>query len=311
LRRKLAQVVFGSFMAIFAYCLLLMAAVREPADLNHPFVPSFSICFAIVLALVALGLLVVFIHRLALTIQVSTTMAALASSTAVAIDAVHPLPWGQPGHGEDGYVGLIDAEACARALTAASQTVEMLVRPGDFVTPRTPVIAFWPSDSTAQQLLRHVQVSPERDVDHDPEFGSRQLADITLRAISPGINDPTTAVTCIGYLKDVLEHLTERALPAHRTVGTTASLVVRGRSFEEYLEVLVQIGRYATTDATVVIALLNALQSISRTATGVGAVDRSLSACKVAAEIADQAFAASGTAQDRERVAHHLQQVGR
>lgn len=330
LRRRLAQVVFGSFVAIFAYCLLVMATVREPANENRPFVPSLSVCVAIVLALTALGLLIAFIHLMTQTIQVSTTMAALARSTTAAIDAAHPGRWepsrvdrdgkappdpsvAPPGllyAARPGYVRWIDTEGLAHVL-GEHQRVELLVCPGDFVTTRTPLASVWPKDGVhVEAVLRNVRVSPERDLDQDPAFGLRQLADIALRAISPGINDPTTAVTCIGFLQDVLERLTERELPTHRATGPRRNVLARGRTFESYVEVLVQIGRYATSDSKVVVALLDALIGVARSADAVDAPERARLAAGLAAEIAELAFADSPSSQDRARVAERLATLG-
>src|SRR2546430_6612780 len=103
-------------------------------------------------------------------------------------------------------------------------------------------------------------------------FGIRQLADIALRTMSPAVNNPTTAVNCIEYLQAIFEHLARRTLPSaiHRMHDGTSILVMRYRTFYEYLQVFAEIGRVSTQNARVADALLAALESISTIASQEG-----------------------------------------
>lgn len=286
LSTRLSQIVLGTFIGVFLYCLIVLVAVREPGDENDPFVPSLSIIVSVVLAVLALVMLVLFIHAMSQTIQVSTMTARIANDTSHAIHRVHDPalpgagePQGQPVSlvlgTRSGYVREVSPEAIAAALTEVTDTaglhVDVCVRAGDFVTVRSRVAQVWasPSDAMQRRVERAVRqaviVERERDLRGDPAYGVRQLVDIALRALSPGINDPSTAVTCIGYLRGLLEDLAGRPMPERRAlvrgrVTVTTSLV----GFADYLAHISEIATYAIGDARVVAALLEALDSVAR-----------------------------------------------
>jgi uncharacterized membrane protein len=94
-------------------------------------------------------------------------------------------------------------------------------------------------------IRRSVIVLNQRDMIQDAAFGIRQLTDIALRAMSPAVNDPTTAVNCIQYLQAVFEHLAHRALPSaiHHAADGSSVLVARYRTFHEYLQAFVELDR--------------------------------------------------------------------
>jgi uncharacterized membrane protein len=156
-----------------------------------------------------------------------------------------------------------------------------------------------------------VIVGSERDIEHDAHFGIRQLTDIALRAISPSVNDPTTAATCIGYIRSVLTRLAGRDFPSgvRRDGGGPEPLVVRRRGFEEYVESLAEIGRYAGGDARIVLDLLAALSAIGDTASRFGADDRAGLALAIAEAIGEQALAEAGQARDRTLIRDALVRV--
>ena len=312
LRKKISQVVSGAFIGIFLYCLLLLIAVRETGDENEPFVPSLGVIVAVGLSLLGLVLLILFIHRLSQTIQVSTMTASIADETLRAVAAVHSSVQsvepgesagdGDPIHADgSGYVRGIAALEL-RGRPADDATIEFMVRPGDFVSPRT-VIARVRADDVArltEPVRAVIVVRTERDIDQDPAFGIRQLADIALRAISPGINDPTTAVTCLGYLGAILEVLAVQATSdrvALRMRG--ARVVLRVHDLAAYLEPFTEIARYAVDDARVTCALLSALQRASDCARSAGRDDNRVVIDALALDLGSTALENVETEHDR------------
>ncbi len=288
-RSKLSKVVLGSLIGIVLYCLLVAVTVRDPGDVNRRFVPSLSVVVSILLALVGLVLLVMFIHHMVTSIQVSNLAATIAKRTRDALATAHaeaatatPGLTRDPGRTEyrpaglpdrvllaerPGYVRSVDPVAAARDLGGRPAFVRFTVRPGDFVTRTSPILEVYcarPLDRPTVALLRHTApVTHERDLAGDPGFGLRQLTDIALRAIAPGVNDPSSAVTCIGYLQDLLSSVAAAPLPATRTARHRATTVVAPRqTFALYVSSLVEIGRYAR-DARVATALLDALAGIA------------------------------------------------
>jgi uncharacterized membrane protein len=162
----------------------------------------------------------------------------------------------------------------------------------------------WPAEAVAalnDATARAIAIAGERDIDQDAHFGIRQLTDIALRALSPGINDPTTAATCIGYLRTTLARLAGRALPSRvqRPEGGGEPLIVRRREFAEYLDTFAEIGRYAKGDGRIVRDLLHAAEAIAAAAVAANAEARALETLSVAQAIAEQALDEVRSARDR------------
>ena len=106
-----------------------------------------------------------------------------------------------------GYVQLIDLQALAQACDQHSLRLELCVHEGAFVLPHAPIMrvtAGARDDRLAEQLASTLVIGPERSPASDPLLGFELLAEVACRALSPGINDPQTALVCIGYLQHLL-----------------------------------------------------------------------------------------------------------
>jgi uncharacterized membrane protein len=291
LRDRFTQATVGVFIGIFIYCLIGLRSVGGVAN----FVPRLTVTIASMLGVLAVILLIVFIHHISVLIQVSEVSARIARETTAALDRVYPQPYGEGADesgaelvGEwraveprriapagSGYVRRIDVAAVAAAVRGRAVRIHILVAPGDFVSAESGVVDVWPPDADVdeERIRNNLVVGNERDIDQDVSFGVRQLTDIALRAISPGINDPTTAVTCIGYIGAFLERLAARALPARvrRLDDGRAVVVARRVDYEEYVESLAEIGRYASGDARLVRQLLRTCAAVREAAERAGA----------------------------------------
>jgi uncharacterized membrane protein len=107
-----------------------------------------------------------------------------------------------------------------------------------------------------------------RTVFQDPSFGIRQMVDIAIKALSPGVNDSTTAVTSLNYLAAVLVHIASRRIPlAERRVNDKMRLIVRQPTFEEMVdEAFSEIRRNASNNLRVLLSLLGALELVAQAA---------------------------------------------
>ena len=294
LQDRVTQVIAGGFFAIFAYSLIVLAAMREPSSIDHGFLPALSVTVAISLGFLGLALLLIFVHHTGRVIQVSDIAARLAAQTLQAID--HPYPeWDGEELAEEamsrlvqtwyieeepariramrpGYVQRIELAYLMRYLLSPGFRLRLLVCPGDFVTEETVIAEIWPASMADVDCLRaiheHIAIERERDITQDARFGVRQLADIALRALSPAINDPTTGVLCIKYLQAVFERLVHRLPPpsTYRFASGTSSLEIRQPTFEEYLEVFAEIGHYAGGNVRVINTLLTTLECVTEIA---------------------------------------------
>jgi uncharacterized membrane protein len=328
---RITQVTIGTYVGTFVYALLVLRAVGSFGDSG--FVPRLSVTVASLLGIAVVVLLIVYLGHVARMVQVSHVTASIAAETLAAVDDLFPDRLGHPAEAEDatallqrwrcerrpaavsprrpGYVRRIAADDLAAGAGAGVERLAILTCPGDFASPETPIIEVWPPDAVSgcrDGLLKAVSIAGERDLDQDVDFGLRQLADIALRAMSPGVNDPMTAVTCISYLRSIVVRLTERAAPpaVRRFEHPDLVVVFRRRTYDEYLDAFRQIGRYAGGDAWVAGALLDALTACAAAAMRCGGRERAEALRAVGSTIAEQARAEVVTRHDRQMIGARL-----
>jgi len=280
MRDRVSQNTLGLFVGTFVYCLLLLRAVHgDPA----PFVPGISLTFALVLALASLGGLVFFIHHIIRSIQANHLVARIATETEGVIDEVFPDPLG-PGEAPaehpvpeppesavpvrataSGYVQLIDVDSL-RAIASQGYTIHVLRGMGSFAVGGIPValVAPAPPPPVLAAILAAFDLGPVRTMQQDAEFGVRQIVDIALKAISPAVNDPSTAATCIDHLTRLLVRVAGRRTPAVVTGGVYVPVVTHADLVDLSFEQLRQYGR---SDMAVALRLLRALGDVASVTT--------------------------------------------
>ena len=330
---RITQVTIGTYVGTFVYSILVLRAVGSFGDSG--FVPRLSITLASVLGIAAVLLLVVFLQHVSRLVQVSHVTAAIAHQTLARADALYPERYGQPA-AEDGaevlsawrdeaeparllgrrpgYVQRVDVGQVAKAVGARGGRVAVLVCPGDFVSVEMPIAELWPAEALEAArgaLLGAVTIADERDIEQDVDFGIRQLTDTVLRALSPGVNDPMTAVTGIRYVRSILLRLAGRAAPddVRRFPDHDVTVVLRRRTFAEHLEALVQVGRVLDGDAWVAGEVLEAVGACVEAARDAGAHERLPPLAAAAAAVAEQAVHEARTSQDRRRITVQARRV--
>lgn len=288
MRDRNNQVVLGVFVGIFAYCLVVLRVIRGGDEVA--FVPSLAVLGGLILAFVGIGYLIFFIHYISMSIQSSSIIAAAAEETISAIDHLFPkgmgddveedadydlavsLPeraWFVVPARKTGYIQSIDGESLLVVARARGAIVRMECSIGEFVVEGTPLISVAaPAGSdkdTADDLNAVYVISPYRTVEQDASFGIRQLVDIALKALSPGINDTTTAVMCVNYLAAILVRLASRPIATvSRLDQGELRVIARGPSFASLLaEAFDQIRQNAGSNVAVLTRLLQALQIIA------------------------------------------------
>jgi uncharacterized membrane protein len=239
MRDRVTQVVLGIFTGIFAYCLIVLRTIRTGDE--GGFVPSLAVFVAVVLAMGGIGVLIFFIHHIADSIQASSIIASVANETMVAVDRLFPerLGQGPPDGDEDqamlplreqrwqtvlaqrnGYIQSVDNVALLRLAREHKTIVRMEHGIGDFVVRDTALASLAleipPDDETIAALRAAYRIDRYRTVYQDCAFGIRQIVDMALRALSPSVNDTTTAVMCVDYLQAILACLASRGTPSSR-----------------------------------------------------------------------------------------------
>jgi uncharacterized membrane protein len=237
MRDQPAQIVLGTFTGTFVYCLMVLRTVQGgDGEAYDQFVPQLAVTGAIVLALVSVAALIYYVHHVAVSMQVSEITRRVAADLEGAIERLYPDPI---GHGStppirtpppvphpattarargSGYVQEIDA-AEVLALAERHETVIWLTaRPGDFVIEGEAVATMSPEPANGQEcsdaLARAIVVGSDRTSQQDSAFAIQQLVEVALRALSPAMNEPFTAMTTIDRLGQALRALAGREIPA-------------------------------------------------------------------------------------------------
>lgn len=337
---RLNQFAAGTFVGVFVYCLLVLREVRDETEGVDGFVPSLAVTTAIALGVFGLAMLLVFIHHMAQSIKLPHIARRIGRETLASIDELYPEPFGQPESGaaaeaaeeweralgpptlvhpsRPGYVQQLRLDELAERMERPGTRLHVLVAPGDFVTEGTPLVALRPrlepeEEGLARRIRSAIAVTDERDLAQDVAFGLQQLKDIVLRAMSPSVNDPSTAVTCLGYLGACLERLAGRSFPSElrRLDGRDLVVAARRLSFPDYLEEgLGQLPRHVAGDPQVASQALRALSLAAAAARRCGAEERLRPIADMAERLAAPALEAASSAADAERVRTALEQVG-
>ena len=170
-----------------------------------------------------------------------------------------------------GYLRLIDVQQLFRAACAADGVAWLHHRVGDYVLPETPLITICPAYGVtaklAKQAAQVITLDTQQTMEQDALFGIRQISDIALRAISPGINDPSTALNCIDALSTLLFHWHHHANVHSQRADAAGKLrlVLPYPNFDEAFTVAFsQIRHYGQSDLVVTTQLINATAHLAR-----------------------------------------------
>jgi uncharacterized membrane protein len=288
MRDRVTQVVLGIFTGIFTYCLIVLRTIRGGEESG--FIPNLAVSFGVLLAIGGISVLIFFIHHIASSIQASNIIASVAAETMVAVDRLFPE---KPGNGpvagdEDqpplplpewrwqavaargnGYIQSVDNAALLRFAREHQTIVRMERSIGEFVVHGTPLASLALEDPPEKEIIADLQaaysINRYRTVERDSAFGIRQIVDMALRALSPSINDTTTAVMCVDYLTAILARLAPRQIPSSRRYeeGELRVLTI-GPTFENLLaESFDQIRGSAKGNVAIMLRILGALQTIA------------------------------------------------
>lgn len=228
------QFALGIFVGTFAYALVVVRSVRSQDE--GEFVPHAAVTGGIILAIVCIATLVWFVHHIATSINVekvvdavhddligSIEVGTLASPDLASVELERGSAVSVSG---SHYLQVVDVEGLADWASKNSAKVRLLVRPGDFVQVGLPVAEVHPARKDAAEALERALTFGRQQVTlQDLEFSVRQLTEIAVRALSPGINDPFTAGTVLERLADALCRLAPRFL-ATGVVARDGEIVV-------------------------------------------------------------------------------------
>jgi len=282
------QVVLGTFVMTIIYCLLTLPSLdlRE-AEGKLPFL---SVSIGVALTVVSVVLLVLFLHSLARSIVSETVIERVGTELDGILDEFPPLVPDEPqephpekvqpadfderaaffGPARAGYVQAIQFDELVGLPEAADVAIALYFRAGHYVVPGGGEIAVYPGERADEALVvgvrRAILIGTHRTPLQDPDFSIRHLDEIAARALSPGVNDPYTAVAVIDRLSASLCRLMGRALPpgVHRGRDGAVRVAYTEASYAGLLSNSFNLIRQYGADTPIVV--LHLLEAIGRIA---------------------------------------------
>jgi uncharacterized membrane protein len=231
---RLTQIVLGIFISGFTYSIVSLLLIREIG----PGTVVLSAVFGIGLSLVCIGYFIRFIQYITVSIQVNNLIEELndeifntlkknikeiediekngkvltgVSDEIIDMQKDNPYRIFAP---KAGHIQLFDLRGLIKLAAENDSIIETIKRVGDYVTESTPIFIVWNIDDDKEKkekiessIKKYIPIGNYRNTTQDIDFSLQKLEEIALRAISPGINDPNTAILCIRNLGNILSRI--------------------------------------------------------------------------------------------------------
>ncbi|MEO8577006.1 MAG: DUF2254 domain-containing protein [Gemmatimonadales bacterium] len=299
MRDRANQVVLGTFVATFLYSLLVLRTIRRADEIA--FVPHLAVTLAVLLAIASIAVLIYFIHHVSVSIQADAIIARVYDDVIAGIarlylenpaDVAEPPPEARntadpseagtqelPALG-DGYIDFIDIDALVEFASEAGVVIRLLRRPGTYVVRGSVLAQVSPPrpahKSATERVNDAIVLSSQRSPAQDVEFSVNQLVEIAVRALSPGVNDPFTAVACVDRLGSALAFAARRnpRSPLRFDESGALRVIVQSPSFENLCDsAFNQIRQNAGGNAALTIRLLETIEMIAPSSESVAVRD--------------------------------------
>ena len=271
MRDRANQFALGYFVSVFAFCLIVLRTIRGADEVK--FVPSLAVLGGLILAIGGVLVLIFFIHHIADSLQITTILNNITDETKQSVQKMFPREMGEaateveknetwraddikkwrpvPAR-EAGYVQDVDTDGLLEFAAANGILIKMRRGVGQFAgtgatlaeiapdtaTPsRKTEIGGEKSDQSSDEIGEFFTLGRHRTIEKDVGFGIRQIVDIALKALSPGVNDTTTAIGCIDNLGEIVAEIARRQIPAKvRSKDDVPRVITVAPNFQEYVE---------------------------------------------------------------------------
>jgi uncharacterized membrane protein len=285
---KVTQLVLGSLSATFVFCILVQTSIStRTVDFTAL---NLSVTTAIAMTMVSLFLLVYFIHHVATSIQADRLIAVTFRELDDNIDRLFPHENydesdSNPAQHETliednadpvfstqgGNLQAIDHKRVIQLAHDEDLIIKFCYVPGDYLIKGSKLALIWtdssPCDELTQKINQALMVGAQRTPEQDVSFSITQLVEIAVRALSPGINDPFTAISCIKSLAAALCKLGTKSSPSGYEYDNSNQLrlIVETPTYAELLDLCFNhILQYGRQNAIVLVELIRALVEVSK-----------------------------------------------
>jgi uncharacterized membrane protein len=293
LRDRTTQLVLGMFVATFCYC--LATALSIPNVQSQAAAPQITVTFGLLMMLLTFGSLIILIQHISIMLQAPNIVAAAGTDL---LDVVSMETTDEAGDSQNqialdkqmtdalveseayplrvdkmGYVQFVDPQIILNLAREKDLFIRLIRKPGQFVRSGESVAVVWPAAMVDAQLAKHlqrgIQIGNQRTPTQDVEYAINQLVEVAVRAMSPAINDPFTALTCLDYLADGLAKYLRsgESNPNFYDQDGRLRLIYESPLLVELLGAAFDMLRHASCDnASVLLAMLDAIDDIGQEA---------------------------------------------
>lgn len=290
-------VTLGTFVATSVYSLVVLRTIRAEEG-GGGFVPQVAVTVAILLAFCSIAVLIYFINHVPRTIHINQVVAQIGRQLIGSVDDRFPRSIGAPARppaersepiqpppesigpsqsilaGETGYIQTIEEGDLLDAASERELVLRLHYRPGDFVAAGRPLLEAWPldrlDDEVCAELRQAIIIGDERTPYGDLHFLIEELVEVASRALSTGVNDPVTAITCMDWLGAGLSEIASRTLPdpVRRSKDGKARVIAFPDRFETLIDLsLGRLRHYAAGDPTAAMHLLKTIGLVASSCT--------------------------------------------
>jgi uncharacterized membrane protein len=287
IRSRVTRVTLGLFLANFVFALVVVVSNRSAVTSAKQFAPVVSVSVLLLLTLATVFGFVAYLHGVVRLMRVQYLLETIATESRVAIDANFPplsayvdteppvpdlAPLALVHPGPSGVVIASDLYGLVELCRENDCWMDLTIGVGEYLAHGSPMAVVHGGYLSDAEVARFLLVRGERSFVQDPAFGFRQLVDIAIRALSPAVNDPTTAVQAIDRLSDLLAVAGCRPDPTGLRVDSDRVTRVKRqlRNFEALLTLsMTEIIRYGADSPQVVRRLRAALDELELKLPGV------------------------------------------
>jgi len=293
MRDKANQFTLGTFTSTFVYCLLIMRVTRtgDPANVGNQvsaIIPNVSLLVVFGMTLISVGVLIYFVHHIPETLNVGKVTARLGRELRTTIQKISDEDDKNIQSDVDlsrltqkdalaiksddeGYLQTFNKEALLKLAKEHGLIIRIQFRPGDFCIKGNVIAHVWGchdgnSEKVEQKIKTSFALGGERTVHQNVLFLVDELVEILARALSPGVNDPFTAINCMNWFHSALNYLSHATPPSPYKVDDEGELrlIIFPISFDRFLSVICDQSRpYISTDSNATFHMISILTELA------------------------------------------------
>lgn len=289
---RINQVVLGAYVSTFLYCLIVLNSIR--GNEAFTFIPLFSVLFALIAAIGNIVLLIIFIHHISVSIQADYVIAKISESLSGNIRNLFPQELGEESNnhrhtedeamlkkmysyrhgitvGRSGYLQYLDGESFFDFAVEKKVLIDLYFQPGNYVVEGMELGTIYSDvkldNDELDRCNSYIVIGKVRTPHQDTEHSINQMVEIACRALSPGVNDPYTAIACIDNLTSSMCYLTKVKFPEQYRYDDDGILrmIFKVLTYEGILDAAFnQIRQFGHSMPAVAIRLIEAFAVIDR-----------------------------------------------